>query len=54
MQEIHKEFPEYGFDKHVGYGTKLHFEMLDTLGPCRFHRKSYAPVARALEKFNIT
>lgn len=50
MQKIHHEFPEYGFDKHVGYGTKLHMETLGALGPCPQHRKSYAPVANYFSK----
>ena len=40
-------FPEYGFDKHKGYGTKLHLERLNQYGPCKIHRKSFAPVAEA-------
>ncbi len=48
MREIHKTCPEYGFDKHVGYGTKAHMEALKKYGPSRYHRKSYAPVAKLL------
>jgi ribonuclease HII len=44
MNQIHKKFPEYGFDKHVGYGTKFHIDNLTKFGPCEFHRSSYAPV----------
>ncbi len=47
MQKVHDEFPEYGFDKHVGYGTKQHIETLMRLGPCKYHRLSYAPVKLA-------
>lgn len=36
-----KEYPEYGFDKHKGYGTKLHIENLKKYGPCPIHRKSF-------------
>ncbi len=39
--------PGYGFDKHKGYGTKLHLEALSRLGPCPIHRRSFAPVAAA-------
>lgn len=35
---------DYGFDNHVGYGTKLHIESLEKLGVCELHRKSYKPV----------
>ena len=36
-----EEFPEYSFDKHKGYGTKLHVEALRTYGPCPVHRMSF-------------
>ncbi|MBR3595020.1 ribonuclease HII [Candidatus Saccharibacteria bacterium] len=45
MKEISSRFPEYGFEKHVGYGTKLHSEMLAKHGPCPEHRLSFRPVA---------
>ncbi len=41
LDKLHKKFPEYGFDKHKGYGTKLHHEKLLTLGPTPEHRKSF-------------
>ena len=41
MLEVDKEFPEYGFAKHKGYGTKLHREILLDRGPCKYHRKSF-------------
>ncbi len=44
MKEFHEEFPEYGFDKHKGYGTKLHLEALKKHGPCKIHRWSFGPV----------
>lgn len=48
MAELDKQYPEYGFAKHKGYPTKLHFEKLAELGATPQHRKSFAPVARAL------
>lgn len=51
MRKIHEEFPEYGFDKHVGYGTKLHMENLMQYGPCKYHRKSYAPIRLLTNSF---
>lgn len=48
MLKIHEEFPQYGFDKHVGYGTKLHMDNLAKYGPCKYHRKSYAPIRRLI------
>ncbi|NOQ87310.1 MAG: ribonuclease HII [Gammaproteobacteria bacterium] len=48
MLELHKKYPEYGFDKHKGYPTKVHREILNEIGPCPEHRRSYAPVREAL------
>ena len=39
--EIAKEFPEYEFEKHKGYGTKKHREILLEKGACRYHRKTF-------------
>ena len=36
-----KEYPEYGFEKHKGYGSKAHCEILRKLGPSPVHRKSF-------------
>ena len=44
MVEYHEKFPYYGFDKHKGYGTKMHLEALKTYGPCPIHRTSFEPV----------
>lgn len=44
MMEIHEEFPEYGFDHHVGYGTRMHLDNLRRFGPCEYHRQSYVPI----------
>jgi len=46
--EAHKLHPEYGFGKHVGYGTKLHVEMLKLHGVTPLHRKSYKPIMELL------
>lgn len=48
MLELHKQYPEYGFDKHKGYPTKVHREILNQIGPCPEHRRSYAPVRDAM------
>lgn len=39
--EYAKKYPQYGFDKHKGYGTKLHTEMIKEYGPCEIHRMSF-------------
>ncbi len=41
MVELAKEYPEYGFEKHKGYGTKVHIEALKEYGPCVHHRLSF-------------
>ena len=41
MEEYAKEFPQYGFEKHKGYGTKAHIEKIKEIGPCRLHRKTF-------------
>ncbi|MGQ8819757.1 ribonuclease HII [Bibersteinia trehalosi] len=48
MLALDQQYPEYGFAKHKGYPTKLHFEMLEQFGVTPFHRKSFAPVAKRL------
>lgn len=48
MAELDKLYPEYQFAQHKGYPTKLHLEKLAELGATDQHRKSFAPVARAL------
>lgn len=44
MRKISADFPMYGFERHVGYGTKLHADGLRRHGPCQAHRLSYKPV----------
>ena len=39
--ELAKQYPEYGFEKHKGYGTKAHREALLKYGPCEIHRKTF-------------
>ncbi|MEM1084965.1 MAG: ribonuclease HII [Verrucomicrobiota bacterium] len=46
MLELAEEFPQYGFERHKGYGTKVHLEALRRHGPCRVHRRSFQPVAQ--------
>jgi len=48
LKNLHEKFPEYGFDVHKGYPTKMHFEKLKQFGPCEIHRKSFAPVKELL------
>lgn len=50
MLEMHEKYPEYGFARHKGYGTKMHFAMLEKNGPCEIHRRSFAPVRNLAKK----
>lgn len=50
MTEFDKEYPDYNFAKHKGYGTKMHMEALEEHGPCPIHRFSFAPVAKIKNK----
>nr|WP_289037367.1 ribonuclease HII [uncultured Allobacillus sp.] len=44
MKDIASDYPGYGFERHMGYGTKEHLEALKTFGSTPYHRKSFAPV----------
>jgi len=48
MIKLDELYPQYGFAKHKGYGTKAHLEALAEFGPCDIHRRSYAPVKKLL------
>ncbi len=48
MDGYKEDFPDYGFDRHKGYGTKLHQEMICRHGVSSIHRRSYRPVAELL------
>lgn len=41
MLEMADKYPDYGFDVHKGYGTKAHYQALDTYGPCEIHRMTF-------------
>jgi len=41
MKEIAMKYPEYAFEQHKGYGTKLHYERLKKYGPCEIHRVTF-------------
>jgi len=47
MTAFHEKYPEYGFDRHKGYGTPEHLFALKKYGPSPIHRHSFAPVAAA-------
>jgi ribonuclease HII len=47
--QLHDRYPHYGFARHKGYPTVAHREALRRYGPCPEHRRSFAPVAAALQ-----
>jgi ribonuclease HII len=44
MLEYHNQYPQYNFNKHKGYSTKEHMELIQLYGPCPIHRKSFCKV----------
>ncbi|MDR0850246.1 MAG: ribonuclease HII [Christensenellaceae bacterium] len=51
MTEHAKKYPNYGFEKHKGYGTKQHIESLKRHGPCEIHRKTF--IKKFVEAQNV-
>ena len=47
MRRLGERYPGYGFDRHMGYGTREHLAALRRLGPSPVHRRSFAPVKRS-------
>lgn len=47
-QELHQQYPHYGFDNHKGYGTAEHLQALREHGACPQHRRSFSPVRDVL------
>jgi ribonuclease HII len=50
MMEYDAIYPEYGFAKHKGYGTKLHIGAIKEYGICNIHRRTYSPIKELLTK----
>lgn len=44
MEQYHKQFPHYAFDRHKGYGTSLHRNAIKEYGPCPIHRRTFRGV----------
>jgi ribonuclease HII len=51
MVALHERYPQYGFARHMGYGTAAHLAALRMHGPCPVHRKTFAPVREQLALF---
>jgi ribonuclease HII len=50
MIQYAKKYPQYGFERNMGYGTKEHLNALKKYGICQIHRKSYKPVAKYVKE----
>ncbi len=50
LEALHEQYPQYGFARHKGYGTREHLDALARHGPCPEHRRSFAPLAIAGEE----
>ena len=48
MRVLHAQYPQYGFDRHMGYPTAAHFKTLEEHGASPVHRRSFGPVAKQL------
>lgn len=53
MIELDKEYPEYGFKKHKGYGTKAHIEAVRKYGSCKAHRETFEPIRTILDTWTL-
>lgn len=47
-EQMHAQYPQYGFDQHKGYGTAVHLAALQAHGPAECHRLTFGPVARSV------
>jgi ribonuclease HII len=54
MRSYHERFPEYGFNRHKGYGTVRHLKAIEKHGPCSIHRLSFKGVAPVPPKAELT
>ncbi|RSL31325.1 ribonuclease HII [Salibacterium salarium] len=48
MKQLAENYPQYGFEKNMGYGTKIHLDALERFGPTPEHRRSFSPVQQCL------
>jgi ribonuclease HII len=48
MIQYSNKYPEYGFERNMGYGTKEHMNALKKFGVCKIHRRSYKPVGECM------
>ena len=53
MHELHTQYPQYGIAKHKGYPTELHMQAIEKFGVLPEHRRSYAPIKKALDSYKL-
>ncbi len=53
MANYATQYPQYGFDKHAGYGTKDHLVAIEKYGPCEIHRKTFEPIKSLLPQNSL-
>ena len=53
MHRYHQIYPQYGFDRHKGYGTRQHVEMLKQHGLCPIHRRSFSPCKQTQKEMQL-
>lgn len=53
MRDLAQREPQFGFERHAGYGTMQHLRALQQFGPGSEHRRSFAPIRRVLEASNV-
>lgn len=51
MQQLHQQFPMYGWDKNKGYGTLIHRNAIQQFGLCVYHRKSFNIIPKQMDLF---
>lgn len=51
MRQLHREFPQYGWNQNKGYGTLIHRKAIEEFGLCKYHRKSFRLIPRQAELF---
>ncbi len=51
MFKISEKYPQYEFERHKGYGTKRHIELIKKYGPCDIHRKTFEPIKSMVRCF---
>ncbi|MBL7723370.1 MAG: ribonuclease HII [Chitinophagaceae bacterium] len=51
MQQLHNEFPQYGWNQNKGYGTLIHRKAIEEFGLCKYHRKSFRLIPQQVSMF---